>query len=400
LEGQNFEFDGGADVAQSRRPVVLVVEDDRPIREVLAEALASDHDVVTAADGPTALEAFRQRPVDAVLLDFRLPGMDGLEVLRRMKAIAPGTGVILVTAVDEAPIAVEGMKAGAADYITKPFDLDRLLGAVERVVRRREVVGKIFLVANEIGLLTALHVIVERAGATAVSLSPQAALKGLPGRHPRLVVVECPPGPAAANDLVGRLQSRYHACPFLVMVTDHLTAARLRQSRLLPRAAVLAGPYHVDAILERIAAALTPVADARVAMPRLRPTVVAAVEHVGRHYREKLGTQDVARVVRVATEQLGREFRECLGITAKEFITQFRISAVCRMLIDGDHKLEHIADLTGFQDASHLSRVFTRQLGIRPGEYRRRMEFSPAGDKPPPYVPNRASPGGVPNRAS
>jgi AraC-like DNA-binding protein len=253
------------------------------------------------------------------------------------------------------------------------------------VIQRGAAGGEILLIASDIGLLTALHVIVERAIATSVSLSPQAALKGWPGRHPRLVVIECPPDPAAANDLVGRLQSHYHACPFLVMVTDELAAARLRQSRLLPRAAVVAEPYHADAILERIVAALTPVADARAAMPRLRPTVVVAVEHVGRHYREKLRAQDVARAVRVSTEQLGREFRACLGITAKEFITRFRISAVCRMLIDGDHKLERIADLTGFQDASHLSRVFTRELGMRPGEYRRRMETAPAGDKPLPY---------------
>ena len=75
-----------------------------------------------------------------------------------------------------------------------------------------------------------------------------------------------------------------------------------------------------------------------------------------------------------AAGQLGRLFREDLGITMKEFITRFRISAACRMLADADYKLEHIAELAGFQDASHLSRVFTRELGMRPGEFRRRLE--------------------------
>ncbi len=138
--------------------------------------------------------------------------------------------------------------------------------------------------------------------------------------------------------------------------------------------AVVVRPYHVDAILGRIAATLITVSDARVAIPALRPKVSAAVEHVSRHFGEKLRAEDVAQAVHVSAKQLGQEFRDSLGITAKEFITRVRINAACRLVIGADHKLEHIAALTGFDDASHLSRVFARQRGIRPGEYRRRLE--------------------------
>ena len=123
-------------------------------------------------------------------------------------------------------------------------------------------------------------------------------------------------------------------------------------------------------------AAIARVADMRAAMPRVRGVVIAAAEHVSRHYREKLLGQDVARAVGASTERLGQAFSESLGITLKEFITRFRISAACHMLADADHKLEHIAELTGFDDASHLSRVFVRQRGMRPGEYRRRHEVA------------------------
>jgi transcriptional regulator GlxA family with amidase domain len=135
-------------------------------------------------------------------------------------------------------------------------------------------------------------------------------------------------------------------------------------------------PYHVDAILGRIAATLITVSDARVAIPALRPKVSAAVEHVSRHFGEKLRAEDVAQAVHVSAKQLGQEFRDSLGITAKEFITRVRINAACRLVIGAGHKLEHIAALTGFDDASHLSRVFARQRGIRPGEYRRRLQTS------------------------
>ncbi len=123
-----------------------------------------------------------------------------------------------------------------ADYVTKPFDIDRLLSAVERVVRRRALGGEIFLISSEIGWLTVLHVIVERTLGTAISLSPERALKGLAGRLPRLIVVEGPPAAAGTVDVVRRLQGRYQECPFLVLAADRSAATRLGQSRLLPRA--------------------------------------------------------------------------------------------------------------------------------------------------------------------
>lgn len=337
-----------------RRPVVLVVEDDPAVRDAVAAVLETDYESVLTDDGPAGLDAFQRLSVDAVLLDLRMPGMSGLDVLRQMKAIAPRVEVILLTAVDDIPTVVEGMKAGAFDYITKPFHIDGLLVAVERAVRQRSIGGEVFLVTDEIGLLTAVHVLVERTVASAISLSAGAALKGLPGRRSRLLVLESPAQTTATVDLMTSLQARYSGCPFVVA----------------------SKPYRLGEVLERIAVAIGPVNGRAVATPHLRPAIIAVAEHVSQHYREKLLAQDLARAVRVSPEQLGQVFRESLGITPKDFVTRFRISAACRLLIDGDCKLEHIAELTGFQDASHLSRVFTRELGIRPGEYRRRVEIA------------------------
>ena len=341
-------------MAHARRPVVLVVDDDPGIRDALSMVLESDYAVVTAADGRAALEVFRQRSVDAVLLDLRLPDIGGLDVLRQMRAIDPRVDVILVTAVHEIPITVQGIRSGAVDYITKPFETECLLAALAQATRRRCGVEHILLVAAGICVLTALEVILERTVATAVCVSPRAALNGLAGQRPRLVVLDHQAGPAGAADLVSRLRIRYAGCPFVRLVE----------------------PHDVGEIFERIGAAMTALTDVNGAKPRVRRVVFAAAEHVSRRYQDKLLGRDIAETVGVSRDHLGQAFDESLGITVKEFVTRFRVSAACHLLADADFKLEHVAELTGFDDASHLSRVFVQQRGMRPGAYRRRLEIA------------------------
>ena len=357
---------------ERRRPVVLIVDDDRGIREVLVGTLESDYDVVVAVDGPSALEAFEGQRFDAVLLDIRMPGMSGLEVLRRMKAIEPRVEVILLSAVEQVPTVVEGMKSGAFDYVTKPWGIDDLRGRLARAVRRREG-EEILLVAEAAGCLVALHVIVERIVATAVSVSPAAALRGYTGGRPRLVVVETPAEPQAAADVVLRLRTRYNESPLLVVAGHAPAAERIRASSGLPSWAVLTGPYHLGNLLEWIATAMPPLGETRVALPTLHPAVTEAIEHVIRHHGGRLLAEDLARSTGLSPRQLADTFNECLGMSAKEFITRFRVAAACRLLIEGSPTLQQIADMTGFEDASHLSHVFKRYLGMRPGEYRRRL---------------------------
>ena len=121
------------------RPVVLVVDDEPGVRESFHLILDDDYEVIDVPDGAAALGVLRGTHVDLVLLDIRLPGMDGIEVLERIKATDEGMEVILVTAVKTVRTAVAAMKLGAFDYVTKPFDEDELLvlvaGALERARR-------------------------------------------------------------------------------------------------------------------------------------------------------------------------------------------------------------------------------------------------------------------------
>jgi DNA-binding response OmpR family regulator len=115
---------------------VLVVDDDHTVREVVVSYLrAGRHDVDEAADGETALEAMRARPADLVVLDLMLPGIDGLEVCRRLRETSD-VPVIMLTALGGETDRVVGLERGADDYVTKPFSPRELVLRVDSVLRR------------------------------------------------------------------------------------------------------------------------------------------------------------------------------------------------------------------------------------------------------------------------
>ncbi|MBV8463336.1 MAG: response regulator transcription factor, partial [Acidimicrobiales bacterium] len=114
------------------------VDDDPAVSGALNRALRLEgYEVSLAADGPGALEDIAIRPPDAVVLDIGLPGVDGLEVCRRMRAAADDTPVLMLTARDAISDRVEGLDAGADDYLVKPFALAELLARLRALLRRR-----------------------------------------------------------------------------------------------------------------------------------------------------------------------------------------------------------------------------------------------------------------------
>src|SRR4051794_10614606 len=110
---------------------ILLVDDEAALREVLAEALQDEgHEVIQQGDGAEAARLVGREPFDVLITDVRLPGMDGLALVR---AASPLTDRILMTAFADVGQAVAAVKEGAADYLTKPFDLDQLLHHISRI---------------------------------------------------------------------------------------------------------------------------------------------------------------------------------------------------------------------------------------------------------------------------
>ncbi|MEJ5188436.1 MAG: sigma-54 dependent transcriptional regulator, partial [Breznakiellaceae bacterium] len=118
---------------------LLVVDDEKNIREGLAEALQLDgHEVALAADGDEAYNRFQKGDIDLVITDLRMPGMSGEELLRRITSESPGLPVIVLTGHGTVENAVDAMRNGAYDFLTKPVNLDRLSLLVKRALQNRE----------------------------------------------------------------------------------------------------------------------------------------------------------------------------------------------------------------------------------------------------------------------
>lgn len=121
---------------------ILVVDDDARLAAALRRALAYEgYTVEVAADGPGALAGARDRPPDLVVLDGMLPGLDGVEVCRRLRA-GSDVAILMLTARDGVADRVAGLDAGADDYLVKPFAHDELLARVRALLRRREPAGR------------------------------------------------------------------------------------------------------------------------------------------------------------------------------------------------------------------------------------------------------------------
>lgn len=124
-------------------PRILVVDDDQKILSLMKRGLSfAGYTVDLVADGEEALAVARDLPPDLVILDVMLPGLDGFEVCRRLRAGDKGLPILMLTAMDRVNDRVTGLDAGADDYLVKPFAFDELLARIRALLRRRQPNGE------------------------------------------------------------------------------------------------------------------------------------------------------------------------------------------------------------------------------------------------------------------
>ena len=115
----------------SQKPKVLIVDDEQSVCDLLSMELSECGCLCsTAGDGNKALAELVTQQFEIALLDIKLPGMSGMELLRQIRSTHPKTRIIMITAVNDLDIAVQAMKLGALDYIVKPFSLDKIDASV------------------------------------------------------------------------------------------------------------------------------------------------------------------------------------------------------------------------------------------------------------------------------
>ncbi len=135
----------------TKKPRILVVDDEAAMRESLRDWLMEDgYEVGLAEQGEIALELARLRSWDIVLLDLKMPGMDGLETLRALKEVAPEAEVLMMTAYASVDTAVEAMKQGAFDYLVKPFDPDEVDLQIRKIIEHRNLIDENILLRRKL----------------------------------------------------------------------------------------------------------------------------------------------------------------------------------------------------------------------------------------------------------
>lgn len=142
---------GTANKTSGAKGAILVAEDEAAVLESLAEVLREEgYDVVAVSDGTAALQALEDREFDLILSDIRMPGADGLEVLRKAREIAPQTLVLLMTAHATVETAVEAIRRGAQDYLLKPIIFDDLLHKIDHLLTHRRIAWENQLLRSQV----------------------------------------------------------------------------------------------------------------------------------------------------------------------------------------------------------------------------------------------------------
>jgi signal transduction histidine kinase len=163
---------------------ILVIDDEAGPRESLRMILHLDHDVRLAAGGLQGLDMIVEDPPDLVFLDIRMPGMDGSEVLRRIKEMAPDVEVAMITAYAAIASAQDAMRLGALDYITKPFGVAEVNAVVDRALARRQEQQEQAQLMNELsGTIERLSVQITDAQEGEGEAGDGAMLRGLTSAH-------------------------------------------------------------------------------------------------------------------------------------------------------------------------------------------------------------------------
>jgi two-component system, sensor histidine kinase and response regulator len=126
-------------VSQATKQVLLIVDDEEGPRQSIRIVFKEDYRILMAENGPMAIKLAKEYPVDAAVLDIRMSGMSGIEVLNALKAIDPSTEVVMLTAYETLETARQALRLGACDYLNKPFDIATLREAIRTAMERRSI---------------------------------------------------------------------------------------------------------------------------------------------------------------------------------------------------------------------------------------------------------------------
>ncbi|HEU5324225.1 MAG TPA: AraC family transcriptional regulator [Methylomirabilota bacterium] len=268
------------------------------------------------------------------------------------------------------------LAAGAEGFAPEPA---RLVGHVAAARARPE--PRLLVFSPDLTALATVSVMLRRRMVVDAAPSPLAALALLAAHPPTIAVVDASTSLAAAVSLLHAISTRHPDLPVVVIASEEACLTRVGGVATSALHTVVPAPLRTKTILRGIDVTLAGAGGQAGVTPVLHPTTMAAVEHIREHYARPIRGEQVARAVGASASHLAHLFRGDLGLSIRQYVTGLRVEIARHLIAESGDKLERIAELTGFSDASHLSRIFTHLVGQRPGRYRRGGQL-PAG--PPP----------------
>jgi DNA-binding response OmpR family regulator len=286
------------------RRVILAVDDDPRVLDAYQAILERRYEVLTAPDGRAALEILQQRSVDLVLLDMLMPGLNGLGVLEAMKRLSIETTVVMVSGMNDTLSALEALRLGASDYLSKPFDVGHLYQVIRRLTEdpdasetpgRSRALPHALIVTEDAGLRAGLAVALRTRGRVDAVADTTAALSVLQRTRPDVVVV--------SDETVAAEISRHGSVVPIVLIAS--------------RRADFEAPLR--AIVDALGARHADVRPFTGPVPRVLAYVAAQRGHTC--------VETLAATVGVSPGHLARIFAEQMEMTVTEYVTHVRLEA-------------------------------------------------------------------------
>jgi AraC-like DNA-binding protein len=234
---------------------------------------------------------------------------------------------------------------------------------------------RVLLVEPDLGLLASLAVALGPGVDLDQAVTVTDVLERVVDTPPHLVILNAAIPGLDAISVVKALRAQRPGCCVLA-IADQPHASRVAELATLPLDGLLWKPLSMAKLLAHVTTLLRgryrPRADR--SLTRLSATVSRCMDYLSHHFGDALTLRSIGSTVGVSPSHLGHRFRAETGLTVKAYLARIRVAAARHLLTRTELKLETIAELVGFCDASHLSRVFRHLSGHRPGEYRRRSQ--------------------------
>jgi AraC-like DNA-binding protein len=218
--------------------------------------------------------------------------------------------------------------------------------------------------SSDLGTLSTLAVLFGQRAIMHTASSQVTAISLLAATRPSLSIIDLANAASADLSVLQIVSARNTRSPTIVIAPDELWLNGLALGGYQGLRVVLSPPLRFETLLKAVSAtrALTP--------PPLSPSVLAALDFIRSEYARTLRRRELAREVGVSFSHLAHLFRSELGLSSGEYLAQIRVEVARHLLTESSYGLDQIAELTGFSDASHLSRTFSTAFGQRPGRYR------------------------------